>query len=110
MNLTVNARDAMPRGGTLRLSAEDRTLAGDEVPGLDPGNYVVIEALDTGTGVPPEVMARIFEPFFTTKGDKGTGLGLSTSFGAARRVGGTLTVSSLPDHGAAFRLYLPRAA
>lgn len=109
MNLTVNARDAMPEGGVLRLTVSDTHLDAGKVAELSEGDYVVLQATDTGTGMLPEVARHIFEPFYTTKGARGTGLGLSTSYGAARRVGGTLAVESVPGMGTTFRLYLPRA-
>jgi signal transduction histidine kinase len=96
MNLAVNARDAMPRGGVLRLSTRAD------------GDFVELEAADTGVGMTPEVRARAFEPFFTTKEKgKGTGLGLSTAYGIVRQSGGTISVESAPGRGAAFRIRLP---
>lgn len=113
LNLCVNARDAMPNGGTLTLKAEntvmDATYA-SSVPGALPGPYVVWRVTDTGTGIPPEILERIFEPFFSTKGpDKGTGLGLSTIVGIVRSHGGFIQVKSVPGQGSTFSVYLPAA-
>ena len=106
LNLGFNARDAMPNGGTLRISTRNVTLAG-EVDGLV-GEYVAIDVSDTGTGIPDEIRDRIFEPFFTTKGfGQGTGLGLSQVFGFAKQSNGTLTVSSEVGKGTVMTLYLP---
>ena len=111
LNLCVNARDAMPDGGTLTLAAERREVdacyAGSE-PGARPGSYVVLCVRDTGTGIPPEILDRIFDPFFTTKDpDKGTGLGLSTVLGIVKGHGGFLQVCSQPGHGTTFTVHLP---
>ena len=111
LNLCVNARDAMPNGGTLMLEAQrmdvDATYA-SSIPDAKPGNYVVLRVRDTGTGIPPEMLHRIFDPFFTTKGpDKGTGLGLSTVMGIVKGHGGFLQVHSQPGQGSTFTVYLP---
>jgi CheY-like chemotaxis protein len=111
LNLCVNARDAMPNGGTLMLEAQrmdvDAAYA-TSIPDAKPGNYVVLRVRDTGTGIPPEMLHRIFDPFFTTKGpDKGTGLGLSTVMGIVKGHGGFLQVHSQPGQGSTFTVYLP---
>ena len=111
LNLCVNARDAMPNGGTLTLAAEnievDATYA-STAPEAKLGHYVVWRVTDTGTGIPPEILERIFEPFFSTKGpDKGTGLGLSTLIGIVKSHGGFVRVDSVPGQGSTFAIYLP---
>jgi two-component system, cell cycle sensor histidine kinase and response regulator CckA len=110
LNLALNARDAMPQGGKLVLSVSQRRfVASDEArpPELTPGDYAALEVTDTGSGMPPEVVARLFEPFFTTKGAEGTGLGLATSYGAIRQLGGAIVVHSELGHGTTFTIYLP---
>jgi CheY-like chemotaxis protein len=114
INLATNARDAMPNGGRLTISASNQHLDAGCCVGLHaelrPGTYVVIEMTDSGTGMTPEVLEHIFEPFYTTKEvGKGSGLGLSMAFGFAKQSGGHLTVHSKPGVGTTFRLYLPRA-
>lgn len=113
INLAVNARDAMPDGGLLRIATgncsftESRQLRADAV--MPPGDYVHIEVTDTGTGIPPEIIGRIFDPFFSTKDvGAGTGLGLATVYGIIKQTGGFITVESLPGEGTTFRIYLPR--
>lgn len=111
LNLCVNARDAMPHGGTLTLEAESQqvdAVYASTIPDAKPGHFVVLRVRDTGTGIPPEIMDRIFDPFFTTKGpDQGTGLGLSTTLGIVKGHGGFLQVYSRPDQGTTFTVYLP---
>jgi PAS domain S-box-containing protein len=114
LNLCVNARDAMPEGGTLTLEAENmeiETVYADALMEAKPGHYVVWRVKDTGTGIPPEILDRIFEPFFSTKGPgKGTGLGLSTLIGIVKSHGGFVRVYSVPGKGSTFGVYLPAAA
>lgn len=111
LNLCVNARDAMPSGGTLRVSFTNADVS--EAPphrygAATPGRHVVVEVSDVGTGMAPEVMERMFDPFFTTKEPgRGTGLGLATTHAIVRSHGGFLTVESTLGHGSTFRVYLP---
>ncbi|MGH6970645.1 MAG: ATP-binding protein, partial [Caulobacteraceae bacterium] len=108
MNLALNARDAMPEGGTLTIAARETENAGEA--GLPPGRYVVLSVADTGVGMDEQTRARAAEPFFTTKGTgKGTGLGLSMVHGLAAQSGGALTIHSRPGEGARVDLFLPRA-
>jgi len=112
LNLAINARDAMPNGGTLIISTNNQSLRPDDLgnePGFEPGDYAVLSISDTGAGIPPEHLARIFEPFYTTK-ETGTGLGLSTIYGFAKQSGGHLSIHSEPGNGTSVKLYLPRAA
>ena len=112
LNLAINARDAMPGGGSLLFRTRNiRALEGPHsVAALAPGEYAMVAVIDTGEGMPPEVQSRVFDPFFTTKGvGKGTGLGLSMVYGFTRQVGGTVTIDSSPGKGTAIGLYLPRA-
>lgn len=112
LNLVINARDAMPRGG--RMVVETRNAAFDDgeiASGVRKGKFVVISVTDTGVGMLPEVAARAFEPFFTTKPTgRGTGLGLSTIYGFAQQTGGHVTLYSEVGKGTTVSLYLPRAA
>ncbi len=111
LNLCVNARDAMPSGGTLRLSVRNCELDAAQaqaLPGAQPGRWLLLEVADTGTGIAPEVLAHIWDPFFTTKpAGKGTGLGLSTVRGIVTQHHGFIAVESRPGHGAKFQVYLP---
>jgi PAS domain S-box-containing protein len=111
LNLCVNARDAMPQGGTLRIAAANRRLNREQagaLPGARHGAWLVIEVSDTGTGIPPDVLARIWDPFYTTKGaGKGTGLGLSTVRGIVASHHGFVTVDTQPGRGTTFRVFLP---
>jgi PAS domain S-box-containing protein len=111
MNLCVNARDAMPRGGTLTLKAENIELGEAELSGChdaSPGSYVRISVIDTGTGIEPDLIPKLFEPFFTTKEvGKGTGLGLSTVRSIVDQHKGFVTVSSRLGEGSCFSVHLP---
>jgi two-component system NtrC family sensor kinase len=109
LNLAVNARDAMPNGGTLRISVEPVALEG--MPAQDglSGDFVAIRVADTGSGIARDILPHVFEPFFTTKDvGKGTGLGLSQVYGFAKQSGGAATVASTVGHGTVITLYLPR--
>jgi signal transduction histidine kinase/CheY-like chemotaxis protein len=112
MNLAVNARDAMPRGGRLEIATENAELGpSDEsvASSLDPGDYAQLTVSDTGVGMAAETRARIFEPFFTTKGlSEGTGLGLSTVYGIVNQSGGGIRVDSEPGRWTRFVIHLPR--
>jgi two-component system cell cycle sensor histidine kinase/response regulator CckA len=110
VNLCVNARDAMPHGGRLTISAQRMHIDDDRVvmPDVPPGTYVMLQVDDTGAGIAPEIIDKIFDPFFTTKDPgKGTGLGLSTSLSIVKGHGGHLRATSEPGRGARFRIYLP---
>jgi two-component system cell cycle sensor histidine kinase/response regulator CckA len=108
MNLAVNGRDAMPKGGRLTLQTRDLELDAKTESGQRPGRYVLLAVTDTGCGMTPEVQARIFEPFFTTKGvSQGTGLGLAMVSGMVQQNGGHIVVHSLPGIGTTFKIYLP---
>jgi len=111
INLAVNARDAMPGGGQLRIETAETVLdekAAQATPGATPGRYVCLSVSDTGSGMPPEILPRIFEPFFTTKeAGKGTGLGLATVFGIVKQHQGWIVVNNRPGQGVAFTVGLP---
>jgi len=111
LNLCVNARDAMPQGGTLRIQASNTKLdemSAAAIPGTRPGPWLQLEISDSGTGIPPEVLERMWEPFFTTKeAGRGTGLGLATVRGIIEDHRGTLAVQTRLGHGTTFQIFLP---
>ncbi len=110
LNLIINARDAMPKGGRIVIAAHNVSIDSD-VADLVAGDYVRLSVKDTGSGMTPEVLARVFEPFFTTKEPgKGSGLGLSMVYGFAKQSGGTVSVESVPGAGTVVQLYLQRTA
>ncbi|HRJ63327.1 ATP-binding protein [Brevundimonas sp. UBA2416] len=108
LNLSINARDSMTEGGVLTISSTRQMAQGSD---LAPGDYAVISVTDTGSGIPPELMAKVFDPFFTTKPiGKGTGLGLSQVYGIAQQSGGTVRLSSVEGRGTTVEIWLPTAA
>jgi CheY-like chemotaxis protein len=115
INLALNARDAMPRGGNLVIETANRTLADSDIAAfqerVEPGEYVAITVMDTGCGMDAPTLARVFDPFFTTKEvGKGTGLGLSQVYGFCRQSGGHAQIESESGHGTSVRIFLPRQA
>ena len=111
MNLVVNACDAMPEGGRLRIETQSALLGegADTQSEIPPGPYVALVVSDTGAGISQELLPRIFEPFFTTKArETGTWLGLATVLGIASQHGGSLAVETAPGEGTCFRVYFPR--
>ncbi|MEZ5855137.1 MAG: ATP-binding protein [Hyphomicrobiaceae bacterium] len=112
LNLAINARDAMPNGGDLRIETTNAIIEEDVAKleeGFSPGEYVQLSVSDSGHGMPPEVVRRAFEPFFTTKGvDRGTGLGLSTIYGFVKQTGGHVSIYSEVGRGTVVNVYLPR--
>jgi PAS domain S-box-containing protein len=110
VNLAVNARDAMPDGGTIAIYAENLRLNANDAPNGTAGDYVALRIADTGCGIPSELLERVAEPFFTTKGpEKGTGLGLSQVYGLAQRSGGAMDIDSVVGRGTTVTVYLPRS-
>ncbi|UUR06746.1 response regulator [Sphingomonas glaciei] len=111
MNLIINARDAMPDGGTITISTDRRTVSGKSGDHLPAGNYVIVRVSDHGTGIPPELIDKVLEPFFTTKPvGKGTGLGLSMVYGFARQSCGTFRLFNNQNAGMTAEIWLPEAA
>ena len=109
MNLIINARDAMPDGGTISVHAQNRLAGPEQIAGLAAGDYVVLTVADTGCGMAPDVLEQVMEPFFTTKDvGKGTGLGLSMVYGFAKQSGGAFHISSAPGQGTRAEIWLPR--
>ncbi|MCD6396776.1 MAG: response regulator [Spirochaetaceae bacterium] len=113
MNLVINARDAMPRGGQIVIETENKHLDRFSCkfhPEIIPGDYVMLTVSDTGCGIAPEILVKVFEPFFTTKGiGKGTGLGLATAYGIIKQSGGYIYTYSELNYGTTFKIYLPKA-
>jgi PAS domain S-box-containing protein len=110
VNLIINARDAMPGGGTVTISAENRSISAEEPSDFAPGDYVLLSVIDTGGGISPEILEKVTEPFFTTKDvGKGSGLGLSMVYGFAKQSNGAFRIESTLGQGARAELWLPRA-
>ncbi|MCC8364664.1 PAS domain S-box protein [Lysobacter sp. A6] len=110
VNLALNARDAMPDGGSITLSVKEHWVPpGGTLAGLAPAHYIAYSVADTGTGMPPDIVARAIEPFFTTKGGRGSGLGLSMVYGFVQQSGGGMTIDSTAGVGTRVSLYLPVA-
>jgi two-component system NtrC family sensor kinase len=110
INLVVNARDAMPGGGTVTITAKNLRLQPEDTPDGLRGEFVALTVRDTGCGIEADILPKVFEPFFTTKQlDKGTGLGLSQVYGLTRQSGGTVTISSEVGGGTSVIIYLPRS-
>jgi len=110
INLVVNARDAMPDGGTIVITAKNTRVQPEDTPDAIHGEFVALTIADTGCGIADDILPKLFEPFFTTKQlDKGTGLGLSQVYGLTRQSGGTVTIASKLGNGTAVTLYLPRS-
>jgi CheY-like chemotaxis protein len=110
LNLALNARDAMPDGGVIAVSAENVTLSRTDTDAEIEGEFVALRINDTGTGIPPDILSKVFDPFFTTKQiNKGSGLGLSQVHGFVHQSGGTVTIDSTLGRGTTVTLYLPRA-
>jgi CheY-like chemotaxis protein len=111
LNLVVNARDAMPEGGRLRIETANMRVEGSAEGELEPGDYVMLAVRDTGTGMSQQVIERAFEPFFTTKGPgKGSGLGLSMVYGFVKQSGGHIRLHSRIGEGTTITIYLPRSS
>jgi PAS domain S-box-containing protein len=111
INLVINAKDAMPSGGTIKIRTFNSVTAAEPLSTVKTGGCVAVEVSDTGAGIPAEAMEHLFEPFFTTKPKgKGTGLGLSTVYGIITQNKGEIRAESKPDQGAVFTIYLPKAS
>ena len=107
LNLVVNARDAMPRGGEIEISTERRTIEAASSSSRAPGTYVCVRVKDQGQGMSADVMQRVFDPFFTTKGERGTGLGLPQVCAFMQRIGGSVSISSERGQGTSVDLLFP---
>ncbi|MFN7162188.1 MAG: ATP-binding protein, partial [Fimbriimonadales bacterium] len=109
LNLVVNARDAMPNGGTITIALQNKTVRRLRASHVPNGRYVALTVIDRGVGIPPEVLPHIFEPFFTTKPfGQGTGMGLAAVQGAVQQLGGAIEVQTRVGEGSRFTVYLPR--